>query len=207
MSCWTTVRGTLGVIPMGETDPHRRYVLETVLAHLPAVTGSEGDMNVYINLSNIGYSHSDCDEFGEMTNNLKTRDGRRDRLHGWRKESEHFLLTLEGHLRDRERSETYRELMKWLCRLSKRVIVDDLLVRVESSWEPALIIDNPVPFFEMFEPHHGIADGDPAWYEFMLWERADSGLPRLLEYRKHRDAYNDRVVNEWIGRRDKNAGL
>ena len=207
MSCWTTVRGTLGVIPMGETDPHRRYVLETVLAHLPVVTGSEGDMNVYINLSHSGYSHSDCDEFGKMTNNLKTRDGRRDRLHGWREESEHFLLTLEGHLRDRERSETYRELMKWLCRLSKRVIVDDLLIKVESSWEPALIIDNPVPFFEMFEPHHSITGGDPAWYEFMLWERADSGLPRLLEYRKHRDAYNDRVVDEWIGRRDKNAGL
>ena len=36
---------------------------------------------------------------------------------------------------------------------------------------------------------------------------SDSGLPRLLEYRKHRDAYNDRVVDEWIGRRDKNAGL
>ena len=61
MSCWTTVRGTLGVIPMGETDPHRRYVLETVLAHLPVVTGSEGDMNVYINLSHPGYSQSECE--------------------------------------------------------------------------------------------------------------------------------------------------
>lgn len=47
MSYWTYINGTITVSPMGRTQPEKRYILETVLNHLPRVTGSEGDMNVY----------------------------------------------------------------------------------------------------------------------------------------------------------------
>lgn len=48
MSYWTYINGTITVCPMGRTQPEKRYILETVLNHLPRVTGSEGDIDVYI---------------------------------------------------------------------------------------------------------------------------------------------------------------
>lgn len=48
MSSWIYINDTITVHPMGGTQPERRYILETVLNHLPRVTGSEGDMNVYM---------------------------------------------------------------------------------------------------------------------------------------------------------------
>lgn len=52
MSYWTYVNGTVIVSPMGRTQAEKRYILDTVLSHLPRVTGSEGDMNVYVIQSN-----------------------------------------------------------------------------------------------------------------------------------------------------------
>ena len=48
MSYWTYINGTVTVSPIGRTQAEKRYVLDTVLSHLPVVTGSERDMNVYI---------------------------------------------------------------------------------------------------------------------------------------------------------------
>lgn len=48
MSYWTYVNGTVIVSPMGRTQAEKRYILDTVLSHLPRVIGSEGDMNVYV---------------------------------------------------------------------------------------------------------------------------------------------------------------
>ena len=48
MSYWTYVNGNIIVSPMGRTQAEKRYILETVLDHLPLVTGSEKNMNVYI---------------------------------------------------------------------------------------------------------------------------------------------------------------
>ena len=48
MSWWTYVHGTIVVSPMGRTQAEKRYILDTVLEHLPVVSGSERDMNVYV---------------------------------------------------------------------------------------------------------------------------------------------------------------
>lgn len=48
MSSWTYVHGTIVVSPLGRTQHEKRYILETVLDHLPVVTGSERDMEVYV---------------------------------------------------------------------------------------------------------------------------------------------------------------
>lgn len=42
MSWWTYINGSIVVYPMGRTQPEKKYILDTVLAHLPLVTGSEG---------------------------------------------------------------------------------------------------------------------------------------------------------------------
>lgn len=47
MSYWSFVHGTVTVLPFGRTQAEKRYLLDTVLDHLPKVTGSEGDMNIY----------------------------------------------------------------------------------------------------------------------------------------------------------------
>ena len=48
MSNWTYVMGQIIVAPMGRTQNEKEYILKTVLDHLPLVTGSEEDMQVYI---------------------------------------------------------------------------------------------------------------------------------------------------------------
>ena len=41
MSYWTHINGVIDVSPMGRTPAEQRYILETVLNHLPIVSGSE----------------------------------------------------------------------------------------------------------------------------------------------------------------------
>ena len=47
MSDWTYILGTITVMPIGRTTAEAKYILETVLEHLPQVTGTEGNMQVY----------------------------------------------------------------------------------------------------------------------------------------------------------------
>ena len=70
MSNWTHIRGMITVSPFGRTQAEKRYILDTVLEHLPRVTGSEGDMEVHV-IQRSGHDMS-CshDEFGMRTNNL-----------------------------------------------------------------------------------------------------------------------------------------
>lgn len=71
MSSWTYITGTITVSPMGRTQHEKTYILNTVLDHLPRVTGSEGDMDIYVNQKNGTNSSSSADEFGYCTNNLE----------------------------------------------------------------------------------------------------------------------------------------
>ena len=57
MSHWAYIRGTITVEPLGRTQPEKRYILDTVLDHLPRVSGSEEDMNVYA-IQKKGYNGS-----------------------------------------------------------------------------------------------------------------------------------------------------
>lgn len=48
MSWWTYINAFIVVYPTGRTQLEKKYILDTVLTHLPLVTGSEGDMDVYV---------------------------------------------------------------------------------------------------------------------------------------------------------------
>ena len=48
MSFWSCVKGISEGYPMGRTQAEMRYILETVLSHLPPVSGSEGNMKVHV---------------------------------------------------------------------------------------------------------------------------------------------------------------
>ena len=151
MSVWTHINGTVIVSPMGKTQAQKDFILKTVLNHLPQVTGSEGDMEVYTIQKNGYNSSSSCDEFGEVTNNLVDNYGYKDR-NGWLRVQEDYIIVLNGDLRDREFKETFRELNKWLCRLAKRVIISDVLIRIEENNHSYVINQNyNNPYHEMFE--------------------------------------------------------
>ena len=82
MSYWTYIQGTITVSPIGRTQAQKRYILDTVLSHLPIVSGSEKDMDVYVIQKNGHNSSCSHDEFGERTNNLTDWYGDRTRNRG-----------------------------------------------------------------------------------------------------------------------------
>ena len=143
MSYWTYLTGTVTVMPVGRTQAEKRYILDTVLDHLPLVTGSEKDMNVYVIQKN-GHNHSSsCDEFGETTNNLVDWYGNKNRSEGWLRTQEEYILVVDGSFRDRMFEQTFREFMKWLCRLGKRTRIKDVLVEIK-GYDKSTVIKNKI---------------------------------------------------------------
>ena len=162
MSFWTYVNGMIEVRPVGCTQPEKRYILETVLAHLPKVTGSEEDMKIHI-VQKEGYSGSaNFNEFLETVyrGDIKTQD--------------YYYLVLEGQFRDRMYEQTFCELNKFLNRLAKRIYVDDILIRL-TGWNKETIISNPDPYQNMYEYRAYSNKDEPAWWEYLLWDRDPSG--------------------------------
>lgn len=205
MSFWTYIQGTITVRPMGRTQPEKRYILETVLNHLPRVTGSEGDMDVYIIQKNGYNSSCSRDEFGEATNNLIDRHGNKSRKTGWLRTQDDYILVVNAALRDREFEETYREFMKWFVRLCKRVGCEDVLVEIKGHDKSTVIKDRNIQrekysyksvFDGLFEDPSWCNDtGEVNWTEFMMWDRAkDSSYPMMLAYKYFNDEENDKEV-------------
>ena len=162
MSWWTYVNGFIEVEPAGRTQPEKRYVLETVLAHLPKVTGSEEDMKIHI-VQKEGYSGSaNFNEFFEPVRrgDFETQDC--------------YYLILEGQFRDRMYEQTFRELNKFLNRLAKRVYVDDILISL-TGWDKEFIISNSDPYQSMYEYSADSNKDEPAWWEYLLWDRNPFG--------------------------------
>lgn len=196
MSMWTYIHGTIDVTPMGSTQPEKRYILETVLAHLPRVEGSEGDMNVYVVQPEGHDSSCSCDEFGKRTNNLTDWDGYKVHKHGMLRTQCRYILVLDGHLRDRYFESAFKDFMKWLVRLSKRVSVTNILVSI-SDYNHRKLLSSAESFINMFEdPSWCNEDREPNWCEFLMWDRMkDSWYPMMLGYKYIDDPENDEEVD------------
>ena len=195
MSLWTYITGVITVDPMGRTQPEKRYILDTILEHLPRVTGSEQDMHVYVTQKN-GYnsscSHNEFDEWIPWKRNeTQTK----------------YLITVNASLRDREFSQTLRELNKWLNRLAKRAGIEEILVKLNGydrghGWKE-ILISNAKPYQEMAEypswwPEK--SGGEPMWCEYLMWESTKGSQYPLLLTRKY---YNDPETDAEIERREK----
>ena len=173
MSYWTYINGAINVSVPGRTQAEIDYILQTILDHLPRVTGSESDMEVYVNRHyghNVSYS---CDEYEMYTNNLTDWDGNKTKR-GWLRTQDCYTLTIHAALRDRLMKQTVREFMKWLCRLSKRLSVDSVLVRIDGYDQHFLIHESGCesPYSSMYEyPSGGRDNEEPAWWEHLMWKR------------------------------------
>lgn len=182
MSSWTYVNGTITVSAVGRTQPEMRYIIETVLSHLPKVTGSEQNMDVYIIQTNGHNGFCTHDEFGIWCgryNEKRTQDK--------------YILVLEGSLRDRMFDETFKELNNFLNRLAKRLHVDDILVSIK-SYDKEYIFKNDKMYHNMYEWPSWCeeSEGEPAWWEYLLWDKgANTELPLKLEYKYYKNKEND----------------
>lgn len=208
MSWWSYIHGTIVVSPTGRTQAEKRYVLDTVLDHLPQVTGSEGDMDIYVIQKNGHNSSCSHDEFGQRTNNLIDRYGYKNREHGRIQMQDEYILVVDGSLRDREFEETFKAFQKWLIRLSKRVSVRSVLVKISDYDRSKLIQDECGYYWNLFEyPYssHGNKTGEPAWYEYLLWQPMNNNrmYPKILGYKYYADEENDKQVEAWLNRGDK----
>lgn len=160
---WTDVNGIITVQAMGRTRPEQRYVLDTVLEHLPRVTGSGHGMQVDV---------------------IRCGDGT-FRPHGTELQ-DHYKLVLHGSLRDRYFDKTAREFVSWICRLAKRVKVEDALASVRGCREEdgdyvekeLVISESGVGnrLSRMFELPSWAPERQkqeehpaPAWYEYLLF--------------------------------------
>ena len=177
MSWWTYINGTVTVSPMGRTQAEKRYILDTVLEHLPLVTGSEKDMNIYVIQKNGHNSSSSCDEFGWTTNNLTDNYGDKSRKRGWLRTQDEYILVVNGSFRDRMFEQTVKEFNKWVCRLAKRISVEDVLVEVKGYDEKLIIRNNNNVYGEMFEyPSWSVSNKDRTsknWCEYLMWSKED----------------------------------
>lgn len=175
MSYWTHITGMVRVCPMGRTQAEKEYILKTVLEHLPVVSGSEGDMHIHIIQKADHNSSQNCDEFLYHTNNLEEDPHGGKSRFGWMYLQDTYFLLLEADLRDRMFAETYREFIKWLSRLAKRVQVTDVLVKITSDdHKTVLIEDGNEVFADMYEDPSWAAEKGAVshnWCEYLMWKQ------------------------------------
>lgn len=203
MSWWSYIHGTIVVSPTGRTQAEKRYVLDTVLDHLPRVSGSEKDIDIYIIQKNGYNSSMSCDEFGERTNNLIDYRGNKSQKNGWLRMQDEYILVVDGSLRDRDFEETFRSFQKWLIRLAKRISVRSVFVKIWDYSKSKIIQEKYGYYWKLFEyPYDscGSEIGEPAWYEYLLWQPMNSNrfYPRILGYKYFEDEENDKQVEAWL---------
>lgn len=152
MSMWTYVQGLIELSVPGRTQAEKDYILQTVIDHLPKVTGSEKPMNIYT-IQTAG--HDSWQNFDEFYN----------RVEDFRTQSRYFLV-LDGSLRDRYYKDTFKELNKFLNRLGKRLTVDSVYVRLYNYEHSHIFTNKNDCYGKMFET-------DNPWYNYLMWEFKD----------------------------------
>ena len=115
-----------------------------------------------------------------------------------------YILTLEGNLRDRDFEETYKEVIRFLCRLGKRVLVRDVLIRIADTYKnkrkviDEFELDNN-PYYNMWESPSWHNEESMNWCEYLMWEQGiNTNMPMKLEYKYYKNEENDKEVKKKI---------
>lgn len=180
MSTYFRINGVVTVKPKGRTQAEKQYVLETVLQHLPLVTGIDTKMNVHIvPCYSGGKSDFNLDEFGKATDNIYPWKERAfvavgDAYNLVQSEKpifDSYTLVLDAALWFIDYDKGCREFQKWLCRLAKRVLVNTVVVALfaDDSAQSMVLSEYDNVYVDMFEDEQN-------WCDFLLWK------PALTEY-------------------------
>lgn len=184
MSHWTYVKGMIEVSCYAVSNPQVRYIIESVLEHLPVVSGSEGNMRIHTVYGTYTWHSSSHNEFGEWMRYRRDAD-----CDGWYELDNGCFLVIDGALRDRDFKETLLEFNKWMNRLAKRLLVSEVMVKISDHYEKEILIQNSEPYSAMYEPFswEKESQGVPAWTEYLFWERQEgTEYPKKL-YQKYFD--------------------
>lgn len=177
MSWWTHVTGIIKASVPARTNTETMYVAQTVLDHLPEITGSEGGVNTHVYLED-GYNVSqNRDEFFNRSN-LGKSDGFGD-YKSFNTQTK-VLITLSGNLRNRMFSETYRETLKFMCRLSKRLVIDDCLIRIGGEDRGCILTNKNNCFGKMYS-----YDGEN-WTDYLRWSHVRDEEGYLIGGKPHK---------------------
>lgn len=152
MSMWSYVRGLIEIDVPGRTQAEKDYILQTTIAHLPKVTGSEGDMDIHA-IKRFGY------------NEWSNRDELDNPVQDFRTQSQYFLV-LDGSLRNRYYEDTFKELNNFLNRLAKRLMVDSVYVNLNDFNHSYMFTNENDCYRNMFEFEN-------PWYLYLRWNWDD----------------------------------
>ena len=138
MSLWCYVRGIIVADTFAEYTPAALYRAQSVVDHLPRISGSEGDAQFYI----------------------VTKRGHNQTMFGFEAQSQ-VLISICGDLRDSWLPQTLPEVTKALARLASRLSIDTCLVSVEDDCGQKFLFNNPKWLRDMpmsdWMLRHGIA--------------------------------------------------
>lgn len=161
MGIWTNIRGTIYCSPAGATPEEQEYILKTVLRHLPKVnpykTRRDNMFETYINRINQPQGFKSWDEFGNDSN-LTDYDDYCYKAFGC---DYSFVITLYGMFRSDNQSDVLKRFEKWLCRFSKRVLVDYLSIDI---WESCGESNNKISISK-WDAYHDMYDFETNWID------------------------------------------
>ena len=158
MSWWTFVNGVVTVHVPGRTQAEIEYILNTILDHLPRVTGSERNMEIHINKVNGCDSSCNCDEFHNYSN---LGNGK----HGGFETQSTYLLTIYGRLRDRMFETTLKEVSKWVHRLGTRLQIDDCYIKVKGYEQSYVFTNENNRLKNLYD-----WENETTWCDYLRWD-------------------------------------
>ena len=158
MSDWAYVIGIVRARVPSRTDAETMYIAQTVVNHLPKISGSEGSAKIHVHLEDGHSGSSNVDEFDQFSDLYDEEEGlfRRQNM---------VLITISGRLRDVEFEDATGGVNKFLCRLAKRLEVDDCSVRVKSCGRD-YVFTNKNAWLEKMYPDYD----DEQWTDYLRWE-------------------------------------
>ena len=165
MSWWTYAKGWVQVSVPGRTQEEKDYIIKTVLNHLPIVRGSEEEMYVHMFKAG-GHNQTDFeDEYGERTNNLEhwIYKGCKSQKDGCLRTQGEYYIFIEGHFRDTYYGKQYRQLIKWLTRLGKRLYIDEVDILFSDRYKSSCRINDD--FSDVFVWENN-------WCDHLMWKDA-----------------------------------
>ena len=162
MSNWTSVKGILEIDTPGRTQAECQYVVDTVISHLPKVTGSEHDMDIYVIKCAGTNVSSDYDEFGKYTEDGVSYQSR-------------YMIAVDGDLRDRYFEETKEAFMNWLDIFTQRLFTTKCIVKItgyskESKKRKEEIISPDEDYLTSKLITNDEEKATVAWCNYLMWQ-------------------------------------
>lgn len=165
---------TVGVI--GRTQLEKRYILETVLDHLPGIYGFFGnEMKTHVIKKNGATNHSWENEFGQYIGKSCFMQ-------------DFYMIVIEGQHRDMVCTidEAHKNFQKWIRRLARRLYVEDVLVKLTQYYnelieKEILVTNENNQYKNMFEKYSWVDSKSKNWSEYLLWNHNKYEMPDMLK--------------------------